>query len=381
MSAPGGRYQKKYILAYVIASIGGISMAQETFVTPIEWMHDHIRIIDQTRLPVELRFEECRKVKDVWMAIKKLKVRGAPLIGIAGALGFLLGMTQAKAKTGAALQKSARDLAVYLVSSRPTAVNLSWALTRMKSLVKQHAGVSRQELLGLLKKEVDRIIHEDIEMCFKMSEYGSSLIKSGDSLMTICNAGGLATSGYGTALGVFYRAREEKKKIKIYACETRPLLQGARLTTWELKQNKIDVTLICDNMAARLMQLGKIRAVFVGADRIAANGDFANKIGTYSLAVLAAYHKIPFYAVAPFSTFDLSLSSGSQIPIEERDPHEVTSLYFKKPIAPAGIHVYNPSFDMTPAQLVTGIITEKGILRRPFYESIRKIYGGYEKKH
>jgi methylthioribose-1-phosphate isomerase len=350
-------------------------MARKTFITPIEWKRDHIRIIDQTRLPMELRYEECRRVSDVWSAIKKLKVRGAPLIGIAGALAFLLGMTKASGPKGAALQKRAKELAVYLASSRPTAVNLSWALRRMEDVVKNNAGESREDLLCLLKAEVDRIIHEDIEMCFKMSEFGSKLIKSGDSLMTVCNAGGLATSGYGTALGVFYRAKEEKKKIKIYACETRPLLQGARLTAWELKQNKIDVTLICDNMAARLMQQGKIRAIFVGADRIAANGDFANKIGTYSLAVLAAYHKVPFYAVAPFSTFDLSLSSGAAIPIEEREAHEVTSLYFKKPIAPAGVSVYNPSFDMTPSHLVTGIITEKGILRRPFCESIKKIYG------
>jgi methylthioribose-1-phosphate isomerase len=198
--------------------------------------------------------------------------------------------------------------------------------------------------------------------------------------MTVCNAGGLATSGYGTALGIFYRAKEEGKRIKVYACETRPLLQGARLTTWELMRNGIDVTLICDNMAADVMRSKKISGIFVGADRIAANGDFANKIGTYSLAVLAQYHKIPFYCVAPFSTFDLSLKSGAAIPIEERDRKEVTSFYFKKPIAPDGIGVFNPSFDMTPASLVTGIITEKGIIRSPFVANIEALYGKFVKK-
>jgi methylthioribose-1-phosphate isomerase len=208
-----------------------------------------------------------------------------------------------------------------------------------------------------------------------MSEYGARLIKSGDTLMTVCNAGGLATSGYGTALGVFYRAKSEGKKIKVYACETRPLLQGARLTTWELMQNGIDVTLICDNMAADVMRKGRVSAIFVGADRIASNGDFANKIGTYGLAVLAAYHKIPFYCVAPFSTLDLSIESGAAIPIEERDKKEVTSLYFKRPIAPEGVGVFNPAFDVTPSTLVTAIITEKGIIRKPFRENIRKHYG------
>jgi len=212
-------------------------------------------------------------------------------------------------------------------------------------------------------------------MCFQLSRRAACLIRNGDSLLTVCNAGGLATSGYGTALGVFYRAHEEGKSIKVYACETRPLLQGARLTTWELLHNKIDVTLICDNMAADLMRLGRINAVFVGADRIAANGDFANKIGTYSLAVLAHYHKIPFYCVAPSSTLDLSLKSGHQIPIEQRDPREVTSLYFKKPIAPAGVHVYTPAFDVTPATLVSAIVTEKGLIRKPFGRHLRRLYG------
>lgn len=350
-------------------------MKRKLIVNPIEWKNGVIRIIDQTKLPVELKYEDCTSVSDIWRAIKKLKVRGAPLIGIAGALGFLLGMHKAKAKDSKGLLAEARRLNKYLASSRPTAVNLFWALNLMEKAVCLHQDMDKKELLVLLKKEADRIIDEDIAMCFKMSEYGAGLIKAGDSLLTVCNAGALATSGYGTALSVFYRAKEEGKKIKVYACETRPLLQGARLTTWELMRHGIDVTLICDNMAADLMRRKRVDAVFVGADRIASNGDFANKIGSYSLAVAAKYHKIPFYGVAPFSTFDLSLKNGRQIPIEERDHKEVTSLYFKKPIAPPGVGVFNPAFDVVPAELVSGIITEKGIIRAPFKKNIKAIYG------
>ena len=348
---------------------------QKIFAQPIAWKKDKVRIIDQTKLPGELKYQDCRHVCDIWWAIKKLKVRGAPLIGIAGALGFLLGMRKTKANSFRHLLKIAKKLKTYLVSSRPTAINLSWALDRMQRVVQNNIGASKKKILLQLKKEVDQIIQEDIRMCFQMSEAGSKLIHSGESLLTVCNAGGLATSGYGTALGVFYRAKEEGKKIKVFSCETRPLLQGARLTTWELMHNGIDVTLLCDNMAAELMRQGKIDAVFVGADRIAANGDFANKIGTYNLAVLAFYHKIPFYCVAPFSTFDLKISCGAEIPIEERDKREVTSLYFKKPIAPEGVKVFNPSFDVTPALLLSAIITEKGIIRAPFEKNIKDIYG------
>lgn len=350
-------------------------MEQKTFVNPIEWQDGKIRIIDQTKLPVVLKYEDCRTVADVWWAIKKLKVRGAPLIGIAGALGFLLGIHKSGHKDGLALVKEAKKLHDYLASARPTAVNLFWALERMLAVVSSGPGVPRKELLRKLKKEVEAIIDEDIRMCFQMSEAGSKIIKTGDRLMTVCNAGGLATSGYGTALGVFYRAHQEKKKFRVFACETRPLLQGARLTTWELLRNGIDTTLICDNMAADAMRRFKINGIFVGADRIASNGDFANKIGTYSLAVLAKYHNVPFYCVAPFSTFDLKLKSGMDIPIEERDPKEVTSLYFKRPIAPANVGVFNPAFDVTPNALVTGIITEKGVLRAPFEKNIKAIYG------
>ncbi len=342
---------------------------------PIFWEGDHVCIIDQTKLPVELVYEHCRSVSRIWQAIRKLKVRGAPLIGIAAAMGFVLGLRMSKVRTWPGLLQEAKKIRRYLASARPTAVNLFWALDRMVRVVQEHEGERKGRLLALLKKEADAILEEDVRMCFQLSRRAACLIRNGDSLLTVCNAGGLATSGYGTALGVFYRAHEEGKSIKVYACETRPLLQGARLTTWELLHNKIDVTLICDNMAADLMRLGRINAVFVGADRIAANGDFANKIGTYSLAVLAHYHKIPFYCVAPSSTLDLSLKSGHQIPIEQRDPREVTSLYFKKPIAPAGVHVFNPAFDVTPASLVSAIVTEKGLIRKPFGRHLRSLYG------
>lgn len=351
------------------------------YVKPIFWEGDHVCIIDQTRLPAELVYEHCTTVAHVWRAIKKLKVRGAPLIGIAAAMGFFLGLRRSGVRVWPGILREAQNIRRYLASARPTAVNLFWALDRMFDIVKMHEGEGKERLLLFLKKETDAILKEDIRMCFQMSRNAACLIKNGDNLLTVCNAGALATSGYGTALGVFYRARQEGKSIKVYACETRPLLQGARLTTWELLRNKIDVTLICDNMAADLMRLGRIDGVFVGADRIASNGDFANKIGTYSLAVLARYHKVPFYCVAPFSTLDMSLKNGRQIPIEQRDPHEVTALYFKKPIAPAGVRVFNPAFDVTPSFLVSAIITEKGVVRKPFGRHLKKLYGRVSQKH
>ena len=351
------------------------------FVEPVRWKADRLEVLDQTQLPGRHVTVKCRRVSDVWGAIKKLKVRGAPLIGIAAAYGFLLGMRRKiKARPNADLSAEAGRLRAYLASSRPTAVNLAWALGRMHDVFTRTALRPASRRVKALCDEAERIHREDADMCFRMAGHGARLVRSGDRLLTVCNAGGLATSGYGTALGVFYRAKEQGKRIKVYACETRPLLQGARLTTWELLHNRIDTTLICDNMAARLMQQGRIRAVFVGADRVAANGDLANKIGTYMLAVCAAYHKIPFYAVAPSSTFDLSLRRGADIPIEERDPAEVTSLYFKRPIAARGVQVYNPAFDMVPARLVTGIVTEKGVLRPPFGRNIRKMYGRPKKR-
>jgi methylthioribose-1-phosphate isomerase len=350
-------------------------------IKPIFWDGDRICIIDQTRLPAELVHEHCLTVPQIWRAIKKLKVRGAPLIGIAAAMGFVLGMKRSKVETWPGILREAVKLERYLTQARPTAVNLFWALNRMVQVVRIHEGADKDTLMGLLKNEADAILREDIQMCFRMSQNASRLVKRGDGLLTVCNAGGLATSGYGTALGVFYRAHEEGKAIKVYACETRPLLQGARLTTWELLHNGIDVTLICDNMAADLMRAGRIQAVFVGADRIAANGDFANKIGTYSLAVLARYHKIPFYCVAPFSTLDLKCRNGRDIPIEQRDPREVTSYYFKRPIAPRGVAVFNPAFDVTPSDLLSAVITEKGVIRKPFGRHLKNLYGRLSQKN
>jgi len=346
------------------------------FVEPVRWKKGRLQILDQTQLPGRHVYVTCRRVSDVWRAIKKLKTRGAPLIGIVAAYGFVLGMRQASRVCPASgLAREARRLRDYLSSSRPTAVNLGWALRRMQDVFVRNAGLPVSRRLKALRAEADRIMREDSAMCFRMADHGARLVRFGDSLLTVCNAGGLATSGYGTALGVFYRAKEQGKRIRVYACETRPLLQGARLTTWELRRYNVDTTLICDSMAARLMQLGRIKAVFVGADRVAANGDLANKIGSYMLAVCASYHKIPFYVVAPFSTFDLSLGCGADIPIEEREPAEVTALYFKRPIAARGVAVYNPAFDMVPARLVTAIITEKGVLRPPFKNNIGKMYG------
>jgi len=353
----------------------------KVFVEPIRWKGNHLEILDQTRLPGCQVYVACRRVSDVWWAIKKLKARGAPLIGITAAYGFLLGMQgKIKARPHTDLSREAGHLCAYLASSRPTAVNLVWALGLMRDVFSRTASGSSARRIKALRAEAVRIHQEDIELCLRMAGHGAGLVRSGDSLLTVCNAGGLATSGYGTALGVIYRSCEQGKRIKVYACETRPLLQGARLTTWELMRNKVDTTLICDNMAARLMQQGRIKAVFVGADRVAANGDLANKIGTYMLAVCAAHHRVPFYAVAPFSTFDLSLTLGSDIPIEERDPEEVTTLYFKRPMAARGVRVYNPAFDMVPARLVTGIVTERGILRAPFRKNIRDMYGRARKR-
>jgi len=346
------------------------------FVEPVRWRAGRLQILDQTRLPGRHVYVTCRRVSDVWWAIRKLKTRGAPLIGIVAAYGFLLGMgRKIKAQPHADLTQEAGRLRAYLASSRPTAVNLAWALGRMCRVFARTASRPPARRVQALRHEAVRILREDIAMCLRMAAHGARLVRCGDTLLTVCNAGGLATSGYGTALGVFYRAKAQGKRIKVYACETRPLLQGARLTTWELLHNKIDTTLICDNTAARLMQQRRIQAVFVGADRVAANGDLANKIGTYMLAVCAAHHGVPFYSVAPSSTFDLSLRRGADIPIEERDPAEVTSLYFNRPIAAAGVRVYNPAFDMVPARLVTAIVTEKGVLRPPFTKNIRKMYG------
>ncbi len=336
------------------------------------WHNNKIKIIDQTKLPLKLEYLYIDNLGSLWQAIKSLKVRGAPAIGAAGALGVVLGARDSKAKDFAVFNKHLGGIIKFIASSRPTARNLFWALERMQSVANANREKPVRVIKELLFKEADKIIEEDKFICRQMAGFGSSLVKNKDRILTICNAGKLATVDYGTALGVLYRAKEQAKMIKVYACETRPLLQGARLTAWELMQAGIDVTLICDNTAGALMARHMVDKVFVGADRIASNGDTANKIGTYTLAILAKFHKLPFYVVAPGSTFDLSLKNGRGIPIEQREAKEVTQI-MGIDVAPAGIKVYNPAFDVTDNKLITAIITDKGIINPPFRKNIPKI--------
>jgi methylthioribose-1-phosphate isomerase len=311
-------------------------------------------------------------VEDVWEAIKSLRVRGAPAIGIAGALGTVLGIWNSKSADYTFFAAELRQVTEYLATSRPTAVNLFWALDRMKETAERHKHIEIAEIKQVLLNEALQIIKEDRAMCRAIGQHGLSLIQNGDTILTHCNAGGLATADYGTALAVMFKAHELGKNIRVYVDETRPLLQGSRLTTWELMQAGIDVTLICDNMAAQVMKEAKIQCVIVGADRIAANGDTANKIGTYGVAILAKAHEIPFYVAAPTSTLDLSLGRGEQIPIEQRGAEEITEGFGKK-TAPADVKVYSPAFDVTPAHLITAIITEKGIARPPYEIALKEL--------
>ena len=343
-------------------------MAIET----IKWINKKVRLIDQRKLPHKLEYVYCREIKSLWKAIHTLQVRGAPAIGIAAALGVVLGIQYSRAENFADFKRHLEEAVGYLASARPTAVNLFNSLERMKRVAEDNCKLPVTTLKRRLLKEALSIIAEDKQICRRLATFGSRLIKNRDNILTICNAGALATADYGTALGLMYKAKEAGKKFQVYACETRPRLQGARLTTWELKRKGIKVTLICDSMAATLMKMGKIDKVIVGADRIALNGDTANKIGTYNLAVLAKFHHIPFYVAAPSSTFDLHLKDGAQIPIEQRDSKEVTHI-MGRPIAPSGIAVYNPAFDVTPHHLITQIITEKGIIRPPFRRNIRRV--------
>jgi len=333
-----------------------------------------VELIDQTLLPVQFTYVCIETPEQMWEAIKVLRVRGAPAIGIAGAMGLVLGVRDSDATDLDAFMADLRRVKDYLAASRPTAVNLFWALDRMERVVEEHAGLAVQALKERLLAEARAILEEDRQVCRAIGRNGAALLKDGDTVLTHCNAGGLATADYGTALAVLFAAQEQGKRVAAYADETRPLLQGARLTTWELQQAGIPVTLICDNMAAVVMREGKVDAVIVGADRIAANGDVANKIGTYGLSVLAREHGVPFYVAAPASTFDLSLPDGAGIPIEQRDPGEVAR-WGERVIAPDGIEVYNPAFDVTPARNVAAIITERGVIRRPDVESIAAMLG------
>jgi len=339
----------------------------------IEWKDGKIRLIDQTLLPNELKYIDCENIEEVWQAIKVLKVRGAPAIGIAGALGTVIGIWNTDAKNYEQFNDQLQKVTSYLATSRPTAVNLFWALDRMKAVASANKDKDIPTLKEILLAEAQKIIDEDKAICRAIGRYGSDLIKDGDTILTHCNAGGLATADYGTALAVMFTAHEQGKRIKVFADETRPLLQGARLTAWELMQAGIDVTLICDNMAGQVMKEGKIDCVIVGADRISANGDTANKIGTYSVAVLAKEHKIPFYVAAPTSTFDMNLPNGDLIPIEQRQPEEITEGFGMR-TAPKGVKAYNPAFDVTPSRLIDAIITEKGVIKAPYSENLKKLF-------
>jgi methylthioribose-1-phosphate isomerase len=322
-----------------------------------------VRIIDQTLLPAKLELRDCRTVEEVWEAIRSLRVRGAPAIGVAAAMGVVVGMRPALDAGHEAFFRRLEEVKTYLGCSRPTAVNLFWALERMENRARglpQNFGP--HELQESLLAEARAIEAEDRQMCRAIGRVGAPLIAEGSGVLTHCNAGGLATADYGTALAVLFTAAEEGRRFRVFADETRPLLQGARLTAWELQQRGLDVSLICDSMAAQVMKEGRVQLVVVGADRIAANGDTANKIGTYGVALLAHAHQIPFYVAAPSSTFDLRLASGDEIPIEQRDPREV-SHGFGVQTAPEGVRIYNPAFDVTPAHLIAGIITEKGLVQ------------------
>lgn len=331
-------------------------------VDTITWKNHKIRLIDQTRLPEELIYVDIDDIQTLGDAIKSLKVRGAPAIGIAAGLGIALAAHNYSGTESNELFDIVHKTSDYLRTTRPTAVNLFWALDRMEKFVEKNSHKSVTELKKIILEQALLILTEDKEICRRIGENGARLLPDAATVLTHCNAGGLATADYGTALGVIYAAVEMGKQIKVYADETRPLLQGSRLTAWELKQSGVEVTVLCDSAAGFLMQQKKVDFVITGADRIAANGDTANKIGTFPLAVLTNQYNIPFYIAAPVSTFDFSLKSGSQIPVEQRSAEEVIK-GFGKLTAPPEVTVYNPAFDVTPYNFITGYITEKGVFR------------------
>lgn len=327
-------------------------------------------VLDQTVLPNKKDFLELKELKDVWDAIYHLKVRGAPAIGIAAAYGVYLGAKQSTAETYEAFYADFMKAKDYLASSRPTAVNLFWALDRMENRLKQEEGKTISEIKTKLKKEAELIRAEDEKVCESIGQYALSLLEPGMGLLTHCNAGTIATAKYGTALAPIYLGQEKGYDFKVFADETRPLLQGARLTAWELQEAGVDVTLICDNMASIVMKEGKIQAVLVGCDRVASNGDTANKIGTSGVAILAKHYNIPFYVCAPYSTIDLECQTGDDIHIELRSSEEITTKWYSESMAPEGVQTYNPAFDVTDNDLITAIITENGIAYAPFNESL-----------
>ena len=325
------------------------------------WERGRLWVIDQRLLPDKEKTVELKNVREVWSAIRNLSIRGAPAIGCVAAYGIALSAVKAKTKEPALFRKTVERDIKYLATSRPTAYNLFFALGRMEKVLKESGKASTEEIRRKLVAEAEGIYREDLECCYKIGVNGASLIKNGMNVLTHCNAGGLATSGFGTALSVFFAAKKKGKKFHVFVDETRPVLQGARLTAWELKKAGIRYTLICDNMAGYLMKQGRIDLVITGADRIAANGDTANKIGTYSLAVLAKHHKVNFYIAAPYSTFDPKIKTGKEITVEERDADEVREIRGVR-LSPEDAPVYNPAFDVTPAKLIKGFITERGII-------------------
>jgi len=339
----------------------------------IEWQDGDILLIDQRKLPLEETYVRCRNIAEVADAIRTMVVRGAPAIGVTAALGIAQAALASTAQDFASFHEELCGQCTTLFKTRPTAINLHWALECMKTASLENQSLPIQDLKDKLAATALEILTDDVAINRQIGAHGATLLDDGQKILTHCNAGALATAGHGTALGVIYSAAETGKKISVFADETRPFLQGARLTAWELAKNGIPVTLITDNMAAQFMAKQQIDCIIVGADRIAANGDVCNKIGTYNLAVLAGYHKIPFYVAAPTSTIDRDTPSGAQIPIEERPREEVTN-FFRQAVAPENIEVRNPAFDVTPAELVTAIITEKGILRAPYHEAIERLF-------
>jgi methylthioribose-1-phosphate isomerase len=337
----------------------------------IEWKDDAVVMIDQRKLPSAEVYVSCKTAAEVAKAIKTMVIRGAPAIGVAAAMGIALGMRRSTASGTKQFTTEFQKTCDLMAATRPTAVNLFWAIERMKGVFAEAAqgGCSVDEIKGRLESAARRIHDEDIESCRTMGAHGATLVPQDARILTHCNAGALATAGYGTALGVIRAAAEQGKRVAVLADETRPFLQGARLTAWELIKDGIDTTVITDNMAGAMMRLGNVDLVVVGADRIAANGDVANKIGTYGVAVLAKEHNIPFYVAAPISTVDLATPDGSTIPIEERNDKEVTHVGSSR-VTPEGAHIRNPAFDVTPHKYVTAIITERGIARAPYHDSL-----------
>jgi methylthioribose-1-phosphate isomerase len=351
-----------------------ISLSETADTVALDEERKALKIIDQTRLPGELKILYLRTQEEIYQAIRLLQVRGAPAIGVAAAIGIYLASLKIDADTYEAFYDRFKEAKDFLASSRPTAVNLFWALGRMEKTVLNNPGARPEKLRELLHEEALRIRDEDIQACKSIGEYGLELIKDGDCILTHCNAGRLATVRYGTALAPIHLGRERGMNFKVFCDETRPLLQGARLSAFEMAAAGADTTLICDNMASMVMKKGWVNACFVGCDRAAANGDAANKIGTSGLAILANYYGIPFYVCAPSSTIDMTIRDGNGIVIEERDAQEVTDMWYRERMAPHGVKVYNPAFDVTDNKLITAFITEFGIVRPPYTDNFKTIF-------